>query len=120
MPIDTYIFHYGLTQWFQALILRSLRRVLKSQFKISIPLTDSYNKLKQTYRETADKVINHIITNERYIQEDKTIIPIPISLVIKEEEPPQEGEGAESPNENGDPNQKPSAEGAQQQVVQAV
>ena len=29
VPIDTYIFHYGMTEWFQCLILRALRRVLK-------------------------------------------------------------------------------------------
>ena len=91
MPIDTYVFHYGLSQWYQALVVRSVRRVLKNIYKIEIPLVETFNKIKEKYKETADKVIESVKTNENYL--GKTIIPINISCVIKEEEPPQEGDG---------------------------
>jgi hypothetical protein len=46
IPIDKYIFHYGMAEWFQCLILRSLRRVLKKDINIEIPLIESYEKVK--------------------------------------------------------------------------
>ena len=43
MPIDTYVFHYGLSQWYQALVVRSVRRVLKNIYKTDIPLVETFN-----------------------------------------------------------------------------
>ena len=47
MPIDTYVFHYGLSQWYQALVVRSVRRVLKNIYKTDIPLVETFNKIKE-------------------------------------------------------------------------
>ena len=87
VPIDTYIFHYGMTQWFQCLVLRALRRVLKKDFNVEIPLIDSYEKVKENYKSAADKVVNDILTNEKYL--GKSIIPIPVSCVVVPEENPE-------------------------------
>ena len=91
VPIDTYIFHYGMTQWFQCFILRALRRVLKKDFNIEINLIDSYEKVKENYKLAADKIVNDILTNEKYL--GKSIIPIPVSCVVVPEENPEGEEG---------------------------
>ena len=91
VPIDTYIFHYGMTQWFQCLILRALRRVLKKDFNIEINLIDSYEKVKENYKLAADKVVNDILSNEKYL--GKSIIPIPVSCIVVPEENPEGEEG---------------------------
>ena len=97
VPIDTYIFHYGMTEWFQCLILRALRRVLKKDFNVEIPLIESYEKVKENYKSAADKVVNDILTNEKYL--GKSIIPIPVSCVVVPEENPEGEEGENLQNE---------------------
>ena len=97
VPIDTYIFHYGMTQWFQCFILRALRRVLKKDFNIEINLIDSYEKVKENYKSAADKIVNDILTNEKYL--GKSIIPIPVSCVVVPEENPEGEEGENLQNE---------------------
>ena len=96
VPIDTFIFHYGMTQWFQCFILRALRRVIKKNLGIEIPLIDTYNKVKENYRIAADKLVNDVLTNEKYL--GKSIIPIPVSCVVVPEENP---EGEEGENQQG-------------------
>ncbi len=91
VPIDTYIFHYGMTQWFQCFILRALRRVLKKDFNIEINLIDSYEKVKENYKLAADKIVNDILNNEKYL--GKSIIPIPVSCIVVPEENPEGEEG---------------------------
>ena len=91
VPIDTYIFHYGMTQWFQCFILRALRRVLKKDFNIEINLIDSYEKVKENYKLAADKIVNDILSNEKYL--GKSIIPIPVSCIVVPEENPEGEEG---------------------------
>ncbi|MCQ2820088.1 MAG: hypothetical protein MJ252_22715, partial [archaeon] len=90
MDIDTYIFHYNLTEWYQALIIRSLRRVLRDTYKINIPLIDTYNQIKEKYKSTADFIINDIKNNNKYL--GKSIIPIEESYVVVEEEGAEEAE----------------------------
>ena len=97
VPIDTYIFHYGMTQWFQCFILRALRRVLKKDFNIEINLIDSYEKVKENYKSAADKIVNDILTNEKYL--GKSIIPIPVSCIVVPEENPEGEEGENLQNE---------------------
>ena len=100
VPIDTYIFHYGMTEWFQCLILRALRRVLKKDFNVEIPLIESYEKVKENYKSAADKIVNDILTNEKYL--GKSIIPIPVSCVVAP--PENEGEEAQEIQNNNDNN----------------
>ncbi len=96
VPIDTYIFHYGMTQWFQCFILRALRRVLKKDFNIEINLIDSYEKVKENYKLAADKIVNDILNNEKYL--GKSIIPIPVSCIVVPEENPEGEEGEKCKN----------------------
>ena len=117
VPIDTYIFHYGMTQWFQCLVLRALRRVLKKDFNVEIPLIDSYEKVKENYKSAADKVVNDILTNEKYL--GKSIIPIPVSCVVAP--PENEGEEAQEIQNNNDNNvvkqeEKPPEENKEEQT----
>ena len=97
VPIDTFIFHYGMTQWFQCFILRALRRVIKKNLGIEIPLIDTYNKVKENYRIAADKLVNDVLTNEKYL--GKSIIPIPVSCIVVPEENPEGEEGENLQNE---------------------
>ena len=46
-----------MTQWYQALILRALRRVIKKDLGIEFGLVDMFNKIQESYKTTADKVI---------------------------------------------------------------
>ena len=99
VPIDTFIFHYGMTQWFQCFILRALRRKKKKNLGIEIPLIDTYNKVKENYRIAADKLVNDVLTNEKYL--GKSIIPIPVSCVVAPpENEGEEGEEAQNNNNN--------------------
>lgn len=113
IPIDTFVFHYGLSQWYQALVVRSIRRVLKKIYNMEIPLIETFDKIKEKYKEVADKLVENVKTNERYL--GKTIIPINISCVVKEEEPPQEEQGQ---NNNGENNNNQEAQNQQPQPPQ--
>ena len=88
IDIDAFVFHYGMTQWFQALIIRALRRVIKKELGIEFRFVDMFNKIQQSYKESTDKVINDILTKETYI--GKSIIPVPVSNVPTEEEKQEE------------------------------
>ena len=77
-----------MTQWYQALIIRALRRVIKKELGIEFGFVDMFNKIQQAYKESADKVINNILTIETYI--GKSIIPVPVSNVPTEEEKQEE------------------------------
>ena len=90
--IDTFIFHYSMTQWYQALVIRALRRVLKKTYGIEINLAETYELIKQKYKETVDKIIQDMLKNEVYLK--KTVIPIPISLVVVPEEQEENPETA--------------------------
>jgi len=73
-----------MTQWYQALILRALRRVIKKELGIEFGLVDMFNKIQESYKANADKVIQNILEKETYI--GKSIIPVPVSNVPSEEE----------------------------------
>ncbi len=73
-----------MTQWYQALILRALRRVIKKELGIEFGLVDMFNKIQESYKANADKVIQNILEKETYI--GKSIIPVPVSNVPTEEE----------------------------------
>ena len=88
IDIDAFIFHYGMTQWYQALIIRALRRVIKKEFGIEFGFVDMFNKIQESYKIYADKVINNILEKETYI--GKSIIPVPVSNVPTEEEKQEE------------------------------
>ena len=77
-----------MTQWYQALILRALRRVIKKEYGIEFGFTDMFNKIQESYKINADKVIKEILEKETYI--GKSIIPVPVSNVPTEEEKQEE------------------------------
>ena len=117
VPIDSFIFHYGMTEWFQCFIIRALRRVLKKNYGIEISLIDSFNKIKENYKIAADKLVNDILTNEKYL--GKSIIPIPISCVVVP--PENEGEESQEIQNNNDNNvvkqeEKPPEENKEEQT----
>ena len=78
----------GMTQWYHALIVRALRRVLKKEYGIEFGLLDMYNKIEESYKLNSDKVIKDILEKENYL--GKSIIPIPVSNVPIEEEKQEE------------------------------
>ena len=78
----------GMTQWYHALIVRALRRVLKKEYGIEFDLLDMYNKIEESYKLNSDKVIKDILEKENYL--GKSIIPIPVSNVPVEEEKQEE------------------------------
>ena len=88
IDIDAFVFHYGMTQWYQALILRALRRVIKKELGIEFGFLEMFNKIQESYKEKADKVIKDILEKETYL--GKSIIPVPISNVPTEEEKQEE------------------------------
>ena len=88
IDIDAFVFHYGMTQWYQALIIRALRRVIKKELGIEFGFIDMFNKIQESYKINADKVINNILEKETYI--GKSIIPVPVSNVPTEEEKQEE------------------------------
>ena len=77
-----------MTEWYQAYIIRSLRRVLRDKYNIKIPLLDTFNTVKSNYKTTVDMVINDIMTKDKYL--GKSIIPIQESYVVVEEENKEE------------------------------
>jgi len=77
-----------MTQWYHALILRALRRVLKKEYGVEFGLLDMFNKIEESYKTNSDKVIKDILENENYL--GKSIIPIPVSNIPVEEEKPEE------------------------------
>ena len=88
IDIDAFVFHYGMTQWYQALILRALRRVLKKELGCEFGFVDMFNKIQESYKTAADNVIKNTLEKETYI--GKSIIPVPISNVPTEEEKQEE------------------------------
>lgn len=98
IDIDAYVFHYGMTGWFQALIIRALRRVLKKEFGVEFGYADVFNKVHEAYKETADKVIKDILSKENYL--GKSIIPVPVSCIPTEEEKAEEKAEAGLANKN--------------------
>ena len=77
-----------MTQWYHALIVRALRRVLKKEYGIEFGLLDMYNKIEESYKLNSDKVIKDILEKEK--KKKKSIIPIPVSNVPVEEEKQEE------------------------------
>ena len=51
-----------------------------------------FNKIQESYKENADKVIKNILEKETYI--GKSIIPVPVSNVPTEEELQEEAKDA--------------------------
>ena len=88
IDIDAFVFHYGMTQWFQALVIRALRRVIKKELGFEFGFVDMFNKIQESYKIAADKVIKDILEKETYI--GKSIIPVPVSNVPTEEEKQEE------------------------------
>ena len=91
-----------MTQWYQALIIRAIRRVLKKLYGIEINLAESYETIKNQYKQDMDKIIADMLQKEIYLK--KTVIPIPISLVVIPEEPeenPEEQAQAEAEQAKG-------------------
>ena len=77
-----------MTQWYQSLIIRALRRVIKKELGIEFGFVDMFNKIQESYKINADKVIQNILEKETYL--GKSIIPVPVSNVPKEEEKQEE------------------------------
>ena len=73
-----------MTQWYHALLIRALRRVLKKEYGVEFGLIDMFNKIEESYKINSEKVINDILQNEKYL--GKSIISIPVSNVPVEEE----------------------------------
>ena len=73
-----------MTQWYHALLIRALRRVLKKEYGVEFGLIDMFNKIEESYKINSEKVINDILENEKYL--GKSIISIPVSNVPVEEE----------------------------------
>ena len=73
-----------MTQWYHALLIRALRRVLKKEYGVEFGLIDMFNKIEESYKLNSEKVINDILENEKYL--GKSIISIPVSNVPVEEE----------------------------------
>ena len=73
-----------MTQWYHALIVRALRRVLKKEYGVEFGLIDMFNKIEESYKLNSEKVINNILENENYL--GNSIISIPVSNVPVEEE----------------------------------
>ena len=84
IDIDAFVFHQGMTQWYHALIVRALRRVLKKEYGVEFGLIDMFNKIEESYKLNSEKVINDILEKENYL--GKRIIQIPVSNVPVEEE----------------------------------
>ena len=77
-----------MTQWYHALIVRALRRVLKKEYGVEFGLLDMFNKIEESYKLNSEKVIKDILEKENYL--GKSIISIPVSNVPVEEEKPEE------------------------------
>ncbi len=77
-----------MTQWFQALVLRALRRVVKKELGCEFGFVEMFNKLQEDYKSTVDTVIKNILEKETYL--GKSIIPVQISNVPTEEEKQEE------------------------------
>ena len=88
IDIDAFVFHSGMTQWYHALIIRALRRVLKKDYGIELKLLDTFNKEEESYKLNSDLVIKNILEKENYL--GKSIITIPVSNVPVEEEKQEE------------------------------
>ena len=73
-----------MTQWYHALLIRALRRLLKKEYGVEFGLIDMFNKIEESYKINSEKVINDILENEKYL--GKSIISIPVSNVPVEEE----------------------------------
>ena len=73
-----------MTQWYHALLIRALRRVLKKEYGVEFGLIDMFNKIEESYKINSEKVINDILENEKYL--GKSIISIPVSNVPVDEE----------------------------------
>ena len=73
-----------MTQWYHALLIRALRRVLKKEYGVEFGLIDMFNRIEESYKINSEKVINDILENEKYL--GKSIISIPVSNVPVEEE----------------------------------
>ena len=78
----------GMTQWYHALIVRALRRVLKKEYGIEFGLLDMFNKIEESYKINSDKVIKDILEKENYL--GKSIITSPVSNIPVEEEKAEE------------------------------
>jgi len=104
IQIDSYVFHHGMTQWFKALVIRALRKVLKNQYGIEINLLETYNKVNEKYREISEMIINDILENENYL--GKSIIKIPISCVVVPEVPEGEEEKEGEEKKENEKNEK--------------
>jgi hypothetical protein len=77
-----------MTQWYHALIVRALRRVLKKEYGLEFGLLDMFNKIEESYKLNSEKVIKDILEKENYL--GKSIISIPVSNVPVEEEKQEE------------------------------
>ena len=56
-----------MTQWYHALLIRALRRVLKKEYGVEFGLIDMFNKIEESYKINSEKVINDILENEKYL-----------------------------------------------------
>ena len=98
VDIDAYLFHFDMTEWYHALIIRALRRVLKKELGVEFSFTEYFNKVQEAYKETANKVIEDIMEKENYL--GKKIIRVPHSCVPTEEEKVEEKQDAAPANKN--------------------
>ena len=57
IDIDSFVFHQGMTQWYHALILRALKRVLKKGYGIEFHLLDMFNKINPANNTLKPKLL---------------------------------------------------------------
>ena len=67
IDIDAFVFHQGMTQWYHALIIRALRRVLKKEYGIEFKLIDMFNTIEESYKLNSDMVIKGNVIIQRIL-----------------------------------------------------
>jgi hypothetical protein len=76
MQIDSYVLHSNLAEWLISLTVRSVRRVLKNSFNITLNLPETYKQAKERYAKLSKIVVDEVMASENYL--GKSIIPIEI------------------------------------------
>ncbi len=88
VPIDAYLLHLEASEWFTSLTVRSLRRVLKTHYNITIDLLQTIAQTKDKIRNLENWMVDYVLTNEKY--KGKSILPFEIAAVEPVVEPESE------------------------------
>ena len=77
LDIDAFVFHQGMTQWYHALIVRALRRVLKKEYGVEQVLNSAKNFINYYLeKENPDEYVHLIwycITGTRFEEIEKKL-----------------------------------------------